>query len=186
MVFRPVYDKVAAHVKKHGTFKFDNPKAGSKKIVQKFIDTFTDKEKTKYMYIGETEPNSKVREGRGITVSADGVVYQGYYIDNKREGKGKLFHANGDCHEGQFKNDLEHGQGKYTFGNDMAYTQGDYVNGKEKGVHKMFDKNGKPMKQSSNSGSSEGSDDGSESGDSDANSSSGDAEEAGSSDSDSD
>ena len=39
---KTVYDKINTNVKRHGEFKFENPKPGSKKIVQVFTDTFAD------------------------------------------------------------------------------------------------------------------------------------------------
>ena len=67
------------------------------------------------------------------------IMYDGYYIDDKREGNGKYIDESGEYYIGEFKNSLFHGKGILYYKNGSKY-QG--INDKYEGKGKYIDKNG--------------------------------------------
>lgn len=56
-------------------------------------------------YLGQWNPDNNTREGRGIAVTKDGSIYEGFWRDDKYNGAGRLIYANGDLYQGQWKDD---------------------------------------------------------------------------------
>jgi len=104
-------------------------------------------------------PNNKV-----IAVSADGVYYQGSWVDDKfagfgtaiwasgrkyvgewvnafRTGKGKFYWPNGDCYEGEWLNNNRNGEGKFTWSNGNIY-EGNWLNDERHGKGRFVWKDG--------------------------------------------
>ena len=59
---------------------------------------------------------------------ADGTIYNGDFVDNKKSGEGFILYANGDRYEGHFVCDLYHGEGTI-FYNDGKEEKGSWKNG---------------------------------------------------------
>ena len=92
-----------------------------------------------------------ILEGYGKTYLPNGVIYEGYYKNdrlegfgivkyingkyegefknNRREGKGKFFYSKGEIYEGEFKDDNEEGYGIIYFPNGDRY-EGEFINRK--------------------------------------------------------
>jgi hypothetical protein len=86
--------------------------------------------------------NSKgQKHGHGKLILADGAIYDGDWIDDKRTGKGKYTWANGDFYEGDFKDDKQTGKGKFTSTIGAIY-EGDVVDSKQYGKGKYIWPNG--------------------------------------------
>ncbi len=71
--------------------------------------------------------------GNGKYTYANGDIYIGQWVDDKRQGFGTLNHANGDCYEGDFFEDECHGVGKLTKP-DGSYYEGPWKSGNEHGI----------------------------------------------------
>ena len=54
----------------------------------------------KTFYKGEWIKETKIRQGHGRLVHADGSVYEGTFTFNKPSGKGRMIFASGDVYEG--------------------------------------------------------------------------------------
>ena len=63
-------------------------------------------------YEGEWLIGTDVRQGKGIMVLPDGMIHEGYYVNNEATGKGRLINAQGDVYVGQVKGYHAHGYGK--------------------------------------------------------------------------
>jgi len=63
------------------------------------------------VYIGEWNPFTNHREGRGQMRFADGSQYHGTWFKDKAHGRGRKIYTNGNVYEGEWFNDLPHGQG---------------------------------------------------------------------------
>eukprot|EP00345_Euplotes_harpa_P015987 CAMPEP_0168334236 /NCGR_PEP_ID=MMETSP0213-20121227/10137_1 /TAXON_ID=151035 /ORGANISM="Euplotes harpa, Strain FSP1.4" /LENGTH=215 /DNA_ID=CAMNT_0008338821 /DNA_START=366 /DNA_END=1010 /DNA_ORIENTATION=+ len=50
---------------------------------------------TKFVYVGEVVPGTKIRKGMGITVYASGEIYEGYREDAKPHYFGRYIHISG-------------------------------------------------------------------------------------------
>ena len=61
--------------------------------------------------------------GRGRMMYANGDMYNGVWVKNKKYGEGKIEYENGDEYNGTWIDDKKHGKGK------MVYTNGDEYNG---------------------------------------------------------
>ena len=61
---------------------------------------------------------------------------------NGERRNGKVTYANGDIYDGQFLNDKRHGKGIYHYANGERY-EGDYFEGMRQGQGTMYYKNGR-------------------------------------------
>jgi hypothetical protein len=91
-------------------------------------------------YVGEIE-NGKAN-GKGISVSQSGSVYEGQWKDNNKHGYGNYKWADGERYEGEYQNDLRHGNGTYFWKNGQRY-MGQWVDDKREGKGAIYNKNGK-------------------------------------------
>ena len=116
-------------------------------------------------YIGNHTNN--IRQGQGTYEFATGDVYKGNWVDGKANGKGKLTTKNGDIFEGEFK-DNNFTKGTLTKNNGDIYMgefkvgmingygthinpqgekfAGRFLAGKKNGSGKLYDKEGKLIK----------------------------------------
>ena len=53
-------------------------------------------------YIGQWNPTTDIREGKGILVKVDGSIYEGYWKNNKFNGKGRKIYSDGGIYEGDW------------------------------------------------------------------------------------
>lgn len=51
----------------------------------------------------------------GRMVTANGSLYEGFWLNNLEEGKGRLVSANGDVYEGDFKLGKMSGDGAFSY-----------------------------------------------------------------------
>jgi len=63
-----------------------------------------------------------VRQGRGLTISANGDKYEGSYAADKRHGVGLQLFCSGDLYVGQWSEDNMHGLGVYYYGSGATYS----------------------------------------------------------------
>ncbi|XP_078505135.1 MORN repeat-containing protein 2 isoform X1 [Lissotriton helveticus] len=61
------------------------------------------------------------RNGRGIHITPNGIIYEGSWRDDRMNGTGRLGHPSGAVYEGEFKDNKFHGRGTYTFPNGAKY-----------------------------------------------------------------
>ena len=80
-------------------------------------------------YAGEwaVVDNRKVRQGRGIRITAKCNVYEGYFLDNKAYGTGRKIWDKSEkgnmvtYYTGEFSDGLKHGKGYYQFKEGTYY-----------------------------------------------------------------
>jgi len=65
---------------------------------------------------------------KGQLTEADGTIYNGSFIENKKSGEGFLLMPNGDRYEGEFLLDLFNGKGVIIYANGKE-EQGRWKNG---------------------------------------------------------
>ena len=82
--------------------------------------------------------------GNGTEIFADGNIYNGDFIDNRREGKGTFIFADGDIYTGSFVNSKFEGQGTYTWTDGQNYV-GEWKDDKINGKGTMTYAPGKPL-----------------------------------------
>jgi hypothetical protein len=68
---------------------------------------------SKYFYVGQWKPNSKIKDGIGLWIwnkpvvssnlNSEFSVYEGYLKDDKAHGLGKHIYSNGDVYEGRYR-----------------------------------------------------------------------------------
>jgi len=67
-----------------------------------------------------------IRNGQGTMIFPDGAKYEGEWKDGAMHGRGIFTWPNGDKHEGEWRNNKANGQGIYTFANGGKY-EGNFV-----------------------------------------------------------
>ena len=80
-------------------------------------------------YAGEwaVVDSKRVRHGRGVRITANANMYEGYFFENKAYGFGRKIWDKSDdknkvtYYTGEFKNGLKHGQGYYQFEEGTYY-----------------------------------------------------------------
>jgi hypothetical protein len=68
------------------------------------------------------------RHGNGVFTGVDGYVYVGEWREGRIEGQGQVTYPDGSVYVGAFRNDLAHGQGTITYPDASSY-EGDWVDG---------------------------------------------------------
>ncbi len=84
--------------------------------------------------------------GKGMTTQPEGYKYVGDYVNGLPHGKGILILPNGTKYEGDFIEEKKHGKGVFTWSSGNRY-EGDFANDKIHGKGKVYDKNGKILRQ---------------------------------------
>eukprot|EP01036_Dinobryon_divergens_P033388 gene33388-43165_t len=79
--------------------------------------------------------------GEGKYTYADGNIYEGAFVEDKKQGKGKYTYTSGATYEGDFAQDTKHGQGKYTYASGNIY-EGAFLADKKHGRGKVAYANG--------------------------------------------
>ncbi len=79
------------------------------------------------------------RNGKGRSSYADGTIYDGNWVEDKREGFGVFTWPNGMKFEGEFKNNVRYGKGIINM-SDGSVLHATWVNDTIKGYGKLFSK----------------------------------------------
>ena len=92
------------------------------------------------IYVGEFRKGTNIREGRGLLISWEGYMYEGFWVDDMRFGFGRMLINNGCAFQGDWKNDKSEGKGVYYSNNGLKY-KGEWKNNKchGKGFEKYSD-----------------------------------------------
>ncbi|KAL7504684.1 hypothetical protein ACHAXN_002269 [Cyclotella atomus] len=72
-------------------------------------------------YLGERDPTTGCRHGKGIMKYSNGCRYVGFFVNDRREGYGKCWYPNGCVYAGQWKGNQRHGKGTMTYMNGEVY-----------------------------------------------------------------
>lgn len=94
-------------------------------------EKFTVKIYKNSVYKGMVNPNNE-RDGQGIYVAESGLIYEGYWREDKRNGDGYQKFKNGNIYRGAFMNNKPHGKGVYTWVNGEIY-DGEWIQGSKNG-----------------------------------------------------
>lgn len=103
-----------------GTFVYDDGAAECKNCQ---LRPLTDYLNQGY-YLGQAQPLSELREGRGVWLSSPlNQMYEGYWKNDQFSGKGRLIsQESGDAYMGQFRQGKRHGPGFLTLNDQGEYT----------------------------------------------------------------
>ena len=96
------------------------------------------------IYLGQMMNNKK--EGRGKKLWPDGSILEGYWKDDKAHGMGRKIHANGDVYEGEVVNNQANGHGRYEHYTSGCYHEGEWKDDREHGYGKQLLQDGKEKK----------------------------------------
>jgi hypothetical protein len=102
------------------------------KIVQlvKDLEPYMRKVVVELVYDDDSDSDAVVR--KGTCTYANGKVYVGEFVNNRRHGRGKLEYAGGGVYEGQYIDDRKNGYGKYTYAGGSVY-EGPFIDGRRDG-----------------------------------------------------
>ena len=121
-------DRPAYILSKLPSFNYEpSPPPGGKKKTQIPLKTYRNGNK----YEGEVDENG-VRTGRGTLYFASGVIYEGYWKENKQSFRGRTIWTNGKLHVGGYKEGKKDGKGVYAWPTGQTY-RGDWARGKQHG-----------------------------------------------------
>jgi hypothetical protein len=81
------------------------------------------------IYVGEFRKNTSIREGRGLLLSAEDYLYEGFWLDDHKFGFGRILLANGNAYQGEWLDDASSGLGIYATADGLMY-KGEWVNNK--------------------------------------------------------
>eukprot|EP00347_Sterkiella_histriomuscorum_P017340 403349759 len=90
-----------------------------------------------YIYEGQVNSKTGMRDGIGTQTWVDGTYYEGYWKNDLQNGRGRVFRSDGDVYEGQFIDGNANGKGKLISyseagGNGSTYT-GEFVDNYQHG-----------------------------------------------------
>ena len=83
-------------------------------------------------YIGDMGIGDKRPSGRGLLVTADGSISEGYWQNGMLHGKARQIHANGDWYIGDWVNGVMEGKGKLHYSDNHFY-EGEWRGGLQHG-----------------------------------------------------
>jgi hypothetical protein len=81
------------------------------------------------VYVGEFRIGTNIREGRGLLISSENYIYEGYWVDDRKFGYGRILIANGSAYQGEFEEDVSNGKGIYATLEGLIY-KGEWKNNK--------------------------------------------------------
>jgi len=64
---------------------------------------------------------TQVKQGKGVFISKDGEICEGWWKNNNQHGKGRNIFLTGNTYEGEYKDDTKNGHGKFTFLSGLTY-----------------------------------------------------------------
>jgi len=82
-----------------------------------------------------------IRHGRGVQIWSDGVLYEGFWRNDKANGKGRLINVEGEIYEGDWEDDKANGFGIYLSKDGTKY-EGLWKDEKQNGKGKEISKQG--------------------------------------------
>ena len=91
------------------------------------------------VYFGEVikdHISNSNRQGRGIEISSDGTVKQGWFVNGKLTGEGRMITSQGNLFEGQFVNGFMQGNGRVLYHSGNEY-KGKFMSGVREGFGEM-------------------------------------------------
>ena len=56
---------------------------------------------------------TNIKEGRGVMLTADKDLYEGYWVNNQKSGKGRMIFNNGDVYQGDWVDGKSQGHGVF-------------------------------------------------------------------------
>jgi hypothetical protein len=92
-------------------------------------------------YVGQMDPSTGAREGKGTLYYPNGTLYEGEFAKNEPNGQGVMKYANGTVYEGSFRAGERHGKGRQSFSGGSEY-EGDFINGQYQGRGQLRYANG--------------------------------------------
>ena len=83
-------------------------------------------------YRGQINPQTQMRDGKGVQVGDTGRIYEGEWLSDKRCGTGYEVYKNGNAYKGAFMNNRAHGKGAYFWLDGQVY-DGEWMQGRKHG-----------------------------------------------------
>jgi hypothetical protein len=93
-----------------------------RKEAQIFQELRDDGSMLEIIYKGEWNKKKGTKDGKGMFVWPEGVMYVGFVHDDKLNGFGRLVHRHGDVYEGDWFDNLAWGEGVFYHTNGVKYT----------------------------------------------------------------
>ena len=81
------------------------------------------------VYIGQFRKGTTIREGRGVLISSENHMYEGFWIDDQKFGFGRILLSNGNIYQGEWSQDVSRGLGIYCTAEGLMY-KGEWVDNK--------------------------------------------------------
>lgn len=117
MMRRPlghVSDTVFNLFSKFGQFKYRKSDWKALGLDKKNLETTKlIKYKNDSYYYGQLRKGTDVKEGRGVFVTEDGSLYEGFWKHGKQYGKGRMIYTSNAIYQGDWKSGEYHGLGIY-------------------------------------------------------------------------
>lgn len=95
--------------KENGPFKYSVYEWYSLGLDKDNLKEMTDTQK----YCGDTRKDSKVKEGKGVFLTPEGNLYEGFFKHGRQYGKGRILYSANALYQGDWKNGAPHGFGIY-------------------------------------------------------------------------
>ncbi|XP_072042407.1 uncharacterized protein [Amphiura filiformis] len=102
------------------TKKGEKEKEESKITILCGVYIFPNGDKYEGDYLQSTD-GALERSGNGAHTTAEGVCYEGQWVNDKMTGEGVVRFPSGSMYEGEFVNNQFHGKGRYTWPNGAVY-----------------------------------------------------------------
>mmetsp|Transcript_19053 Transcript_19053/g.21942 ORF Transcript_19053/g.21942 Transcript_19053/m.21942 type:complete len:205 (-) Transcript_19053:24-638(-) len=100
----------------------------------------------KFIYVGQFKKGSnKIGHGISIIVWDSGLIYEGFWKNNKKHGIGRKIEPSGAYYDGEWQNNKQHGQG-VEVSSDGTRTVGEWKEDKKVGEHTEYSPNGSSKK----------------------------------------
>ena len=84
------------------------------------------------LYFCNNNEIGPIQEGRGVLISGEGAVYEGFWKDGLQNGKGRIIYDDKSVYQGEFQNGVPEGFGIYSTFNGSGI-KGFFQNGKIEG-----------------------------------------------------
>lgn len=84
-------------------------------------------------YIGQVRKGTSIKEGRGVNISSEGNLYEGFWKHGKQYGKGRMIYASNALYQGDWKNSQHQGLGIYIDCESGGKRKSEYKKGRAHG-----------------------------------------------------
>jgi len=84
-------------------------------------------------YFGEWNPETKLPEGRGVSITRNKSIHMGFFKDGKPDGVGRVTYINGKVYQGQFRQGEIEGYGIFILTKEGTKMKGNWKRGKAHG-----------------------------------------------------